>query len=377
MKGAAASSIYGSKAANGVVVITTHRGQSGAPQFDLTQRVGYSTPLRLLEHRRWTREEALVAFKDYDDVGRFFEDNDSPFFDNPAAVYDQRRPSYETTLSVRGGTPTTRYYASGTISDEQGIERNTGAGRQSLRINLDQDLGGGFDLSFVTAYNRSQNDRGWNNNCNNDGCHGYALSYIPSFIDIRQRTEDGTYINPAPYVGRQSNPLQLTELGVNHEETNRFTGALRAGWNAMERGDQSLRLIAGGGVDYFDQGNEIWSPNELYFEVPQNWPGESIRSGGRSLFHNWNLNAIHNLDRGGWSATTAAGLQFEDRRLTTSLIRTQNLLPGQRNVNRGTETTATENLERSGPSPSTSPNRCGCSTRGSSSRRECAPSGAA
>src|SRR6185436_3562975 len=40
LKGAAASAIYGSKASNGVILITTKRGRVGAPQFSVTQRVG-------------------------------------------------------------------------------------------------------------------------------------------------------------------------------------------------------------------------------------------------------------------------------------------------------------------------------------------------
>lgn len=347
LKGAAASSIYGSKAANGVVVITTTRGQTGAPQFNLVQRVGISTPLRLMESRKWTEEEAVEQFEGAEDaIRQFFADDPNPYHDNFAKVYDQRKPSYETTLSVRGGTESTRYFASGTVNREEGIERNTGAGRQSLRVNLDQTLGRLFDLGLSSAYNRNVNDRGWNNNCNNNGCHGYALSYVPSFIDISQRNADGTYINPDPYVAVQSNSLQLTELGINHEETNRFVGAVRLGWNAMDRVSQELRIVGAGGFDYFDQSNDIWSPNELYFEQTQTWPGEAIRSGGRNLAHNWNLNAIHSWDLGAWTATTSFGLQYEDRRLHTSMIRTQNLLPGQRNVNRGTETTATEALER-------------------------------
>ncbi len=352
LKGAAASSIYGSKAANGVVVITTVRGQSGAPQFNLTQRVGVNSPLRLMESRRWTEEEALAELTKEDDVAKrealrqFFQGNPNPFFDNYAKVYDQRKASYETLLDMRGGTETTRYYASGTVSREEGIERNTGAGRQSLRVNLDQQFGSGFDLSISSSFNRSENDRGWNNNCNNYGCHGYALAYTPSFIDISQKNDDGSWFNPGPYVGVNSNPLHLTEVAVNHEETNRFTGGATIGWNAFESGAQSLRVVAGGGVDIFDQSNEVWSPNELYFERNQTYPGEAIQSGGRSLFHNWNLNAIHNWDAGSWSAMTSFGLQYEDRRLETSLIRTQNLLPGQRNVNRGTETTVNESLEQ-------------------------------
>ena len=42
-KGGSAAAIYGSKATNGVVIITTKRGQAGKPQFGLTQRLGVFT----------------------------------------------------------------------------------------------------------------------------------------------------------------------------------------------------------------------------------------------------------------------------------------------------------------------------------------------
>ncbi|HSH45515.1 MAG TPA: TonB-dependent receptor plug domain-containing protein, partial [Longimicrobiales bacterium] len=57
LKGAAASSIYGSKASNGVVVITTNRGTVGEPEIRLTQRLGVSMPANLLESRRWNEAD--------------------------------------------------------------------------------------------------------------------------------------------------------------------------------------------------------------------------------------------------------------------------------------------------------------------------------
>jgi TonB-dependent starch-binding outer membrane protein SusC len=147
-------------------------------------------------------------------------------------------------------------------------------------------------------------------------------------------------------VGVQSNPIQLTELGVNDEETNRFTGGGTVNWDVFENSQQNFRLVAGGGLDVFDQRNDVWTPNELFFEQISALPGESVESGGRSLFYNWNLNGIHNYTGNGWSASTSFGIQYEDRRLNTYQIRTQNLLPGQRNVNRGTNVTANENLEQ-------------------------------
>jgi len=339
LKGAAASAIYGSKAANGVVIITTKRGQVGAPQINVTQRVGVYTPLRTLKARRWTEEEAVAK---YGEAARpFFQGNPSPFFDHYAQVYSNRRPSFETIADVRGGTESTRYFVSGAWKHDEGLERNTFATRQSLRANLDQALGSNMDLKVSTAFTRNENDRGWNNNCNNYGCHGYAIAYIPSFVDLTRRNPDGSF--PEPF-GVPSNPVQITELADNNEETLRFTGGVTLGWNAMDRSDQTLRIVVGGGVDAFDQRNDVWSPPELFYEQPQTRPGESIESGGRSLFYNWNVNAIHTFLARSFTASTSFGIQYEDQRLQTHLIRTEGLLPGQRNVNQGTFTTVNESL---------------------------------
>ena len=340
LKGAAASSIYGSKASNGVVVITTVRGQAGTPRVNVTQRFGVNTPLNLLEERRWTRDSAISQFGEA--AAPFFAGSANPYFDQMGQVYANRGLSHETLADLRGGTASTRYYVSAANKHDEGIELNTGADRQSLRVNVDQELGSNVTFGVSSVYTRNSNDRGWNNNCNNYGCHGYAIAYIPSFVSFDRRNADGTFI--APTVGVPSNPLQLTELGVNHEEANRFTGGGTLRWNAFNNDRQSLRFVAGGGLDVFNQSNEVWTPNDLFFEVPQALPGEAIESGGRSRFFNWNLNGVHSFTPGAFTATSSFGLQYEDRQLTTFNIRTQNLLPGQRNVDQGTNTTATENV---------------------------------
>lgn len=62
LKGAAASSIYGSKASNGVVVITTLRGQQGAPRVNVAQRFGTFDLLRKYEARCFSLADAVAAF---------------------------------------------------------------------------------------------------------------------------------------------------------------------------------------------------------------------------------------------------------------------------------------------------------------------------
>jgi len=62
LKGASASSIYGARAANGVIVITTKRGTAGPPRFNITQRVGSFQQLRTLGSRVFTLDEALAEY---------------------------------------------------------------------------------------------------------------------------------------------------------------------------------------------------------------------------------------------------------------------------------------------------------------------------
>lgn len=340
LKGAAASSIYGSKAANGVVIITTRRGQAGQTRVNVTQRLGQFSPTKTLESRRWTRTEAIEEYGD--GIAHWFDGNDSPYFNHFDQVYDNRKLSYETVADVSGGTETTRYFIGGTFKHDGGIERNTGFDRQGLRLNVDQGLGDKLKLKVSSVFNRSTNDRGWNNNCNNFACHGYAFAYTPSFVDYSARDANGNYITPD--WGIQVNPLQTTDLAKNHEETNRFTGGLNLDYEALSTDQQSLRLIFGGGLDAFQQNNDLWTPNELFFERPQTLPGASIEGDGASKFYNWNASAVHSYQGGGWSLNSSGGVQYEDRQLKTSRITTTNLVPGQRNVGQGTNTVGTENL---------------------------------
>ena len=349
LKGAAASSIYGSKAANGVVIITTRRGQMGRPRVSITQRLGQFTPLKTLESRRWTEAEATAAptAGGYGPaVAHWFEDDPNPYFNHFDKVFSNRSLSYETIADISGGNEDTRYFIAGTLKRDGGIEPNTGFERQSIRVNVDQNLGDRFDVRLSTVYNRSEHDRGWNNNCNNYACHGYAFAYTPSFVDLEKRDANGNLLQPD--WGIQANSIQTVALAVNHESTNRFTGGATLTYDLLQTPRHDLRLVAGGGIDAFNQINDLWTPNELFFEQPQSLPGEAIENNGTSQYYNWNVSAIHAWQPGsaGWSATTSAGLQFDDRRLQTSRARTNNLVPGQRNVGQGTNTVATENLSQ-------------------------------
>ena len=334
LKGAAAAAIYGSKAASGVVIIKTIRGAAGVTRVNVSQRVGTSDLMRRYEAR---------VFKDIPDAVASFGANAAAYlgthsltpYNHYEQVWGKKRVSYETVADVSGGTETTKYFMSATWKRDNAIEPGTGFGRQGLRVNVDQKLGSKVDIAVSSVFNRADNARGWGNNCNNYACFGYALAYIPSYVDLRKQA-DGSYINPASGGGVASNPLQTAELARNRAETYRFTGGTTITYRAFTNEKQSLRFVAAGGADLFNQNDEIWSPNELFYEAPQSRPGTSIQNNGKSRQMNWNVSGIHNFRSSKIDLTTSAGLQYEDRRLLTSRITTDNLVPGQQNVNQGT-----------------------------------------
>src|SRR5919112_6561054 len=111
LKGGSAAAIYGSKATNGVVVITTKRGQVGKPQFSISQRLGMFSRANQLGSRTFgTLDEALSVFSDTAAVTAAFQPGRSFNFEDE--LYGRQALSYETNANVSGGTENTKYYVS-------------------------------------------------------------------------------------------------------------------------------------------------------------------------------------------------------------------------------------------------------------------------
>jgi TonB-linked SusC/RagA family outer membrane protein len=345
LKGAAASSIYGSKAANGVVVITTNRGRVGKPKVNVTQRLGFYELLRGPGGgRAFTPASAFATFSEHDPgetpkldsavVQSYIVNGQLPYYDHLQEVAGNRPFAWETVADVSGGDDNTKYYISGAWTDNPGIVTNTFAKKQSLRLNLDQQLGSRFKLQASSAFTRNQTDRGITNNDNNGGSVTYALAYIPSFLPLLN--PDGSFREPeVTYL--QGNPVQTAALSTNDELVNRFTGAANLSFQAFTTERSSLKLVAAAGADIFNQKATVIAPPELFFQQTQANPGVSSLANGDSRFLNWNLNAIHTYTpaSASWRATTSVGSQYEDRNLNRSQVVAQGLIPGQTNINQG------------------------------------------
>jgi TonB-linked SusC/RagA family outer membrane protein len=330
LKGGSAAAIYGSKATNGVVIITTKRGQAGKPQFSLTQRVGMFSRANDLGRRSFeTLEEALTVYTDTALVTSIFQPGRT--FDIEDQIYGRQALSYETSASVSGGTEQTRYYVSGLVKNDEGIAINTGYEKQALRANLDQDLADWIQLSVNTNVIHSRSNRGLSNNDNAGTSPYLVFPFTPNFVDLAPTGEEITDFPLNPF--ERSNPIQTFSFLKNDEDTWRALGTLTARMSLIANPRHSLNVITIGGVDYFNQENDFVSPPELEFEPNDGQPGTVVL--GKSSNLNLNLavnsNYTYTPESGNFQSTTSLGVQYEDRDLDATRILARTLLSGQEN----------------------------------------------
>src|SRR5213078_3402969 len=145
LRGAAASSIYGSKAGNGVIIIKTNHGRAGKPRANITQRLGFFELQRGPGARVFDTTTALAQYGDAR-VRPYIVNGQLPFFDHLQEVAGNKPLSYETALDLSGGSENTRYFVSGGAKRDGAIVNNTFNERQSLRVNLDQTLSSRWSL---------------------------------------------------------------------------------------------------------------------------------------------------------------------------------------------------------------------------------------
>src|SRR5690606_23898600 len=143
LKDAASASIYGSRAANGVVIVTTKRGSAGKTSFHVNAYTGIQQVYRKME--MMNKEECIQYAKDARKAG----DLEYPdVFDTPEQLANtnwqdeifRRAPMSEIQLRAQGGTDRVQFAISGTALSQKGTIKGSGYQLATLRANLDASL---------------------------------------------------------------------------------------------------------------------------------------------------------------------------------------------------------------------------------------------
>lgn len=161
LKDASATAIYGSRGANGVIIITTKSGKKGDPKVEYNGNYGFQDVLKTMDllsayefvkfqlELNSTTAEALYTtgknktLDDYKSI-KGIDWQDQLF---------RTAPTQQHSVAVSGGSDNTQYYVSGSLNDEKGIIINSGFKRYQGKINLTQKINN--KLRFYTNANYS------------------------------------------------------------------------------------------------------------------------------------------------------------------------------------------------------------------------------
>lgn len=173
LKDAASASIFGSKAANGVILVETKKGIVGKPVFTYNSYIGKSEATMLPEMiNSWEYAEVINqvfvdagAAKRYSDadIAKFRSGEDPvnfPNFDHIGNLFNSGNGvSNRHDISVRGGSEQTQYMFSMGYYNENGIITKNDANRYNIRVNLDSRLNSKLKFSLKMAGNLNKNSQ--------------------------------------------------------------------------------------------------------------------------------------------------------------------------------------------------------------------------
>jgi TonB-linked SusC/RagA family outer membrane protein len=243
LKDAASAAIYGSKAANGVILITTKSGKSGEPVVSYMSDIGWQSPTQLPDYLG-SYDYAMLYNEALANSGKAskFDDNDIELFRNGTDPFGHPDTDWQdllyqgsgfvitNNLGISGGSEHTKYRASVNHQKQEGIIQHTGKNEYNGRLNLTVTPNKWLTTNMNLSY--TQMDREQPNN-----------AYVGGGIDqiIRQtnriapwipyKNEDGTYGtisdgNPIAWLdmGPQINFQRKTFVGIGSIQADLFEG---------------------------------------------------------------------------------------------------------------------------------------------------------
>jgi TonB-dependent starch-binding outer membrane protein SusC len=304
LKDAAATSIYGANASNGVIIITTKRGKAGKTKFN----IGYSTGLaKSINKIKW------LSGPQYHELVKemYLNDGRSPFdaellagsntINTPWFELVNRYSSYNNIdVDVSGGSDKTTFRLSGSYSKQQAIQKGNDYELLNFRLNLDHQLNNKFKL-LVTMAPTITKKKALN-----------VYSDVPIIPNAPAYNNDGSFYKFSNL--GVPNPLAVLDQNVNQHSGGSFNGNIKMEYAIAK----NLNLSTLVGMDGL--------LNKLnLFDSPKNATGES-KNGFAQIYDRTNFGWI-STSQINWAPTLkqinkfdiTAG--FEAREESTRLLR--------------------------------------------------------
>lgn len=161
LKDASATAIYGSRAANGVILVETKKGKTGKPVVSFNSSYGIQQVQKTIDVmnpydfvKYQTELNATAAANAYFINGKTLESYRNEEGINWQDQVFRQSPVTINNIALRGGTAQTKYAISGSIYDQKGIIINTGYSRYQGRVAIDQTINSKLKAGITTNYSR-------------------------------------------------------------------------------------------------------------------------------------------------------------------------------------------------------------------------------
>lgn len=282
LKDAASTAIYGSRAANGVVMITTKRGAEGKPEVTVNATTGINAITRKLSvlNASQYREAVLDSYN-------AMAQPEEPYF----TVIDSLSPmnngdvdwqselmrtarQHKINLAVRGGSKGAKYAWSSSYLDQDGVILNSNYKRLTSRLNVDFDVTDAIRIGQSISYTNGVNNR---TNAAGSGNNSIIRSLLIRPPVMSMYLPDGSLNG---YMVGQRNPIGMALYNTNLNKSNRIIGSQYVEVDVYE----DLKFRSHVNLDYISMKEDEFMPSILDYREGYNTGG--VRTSGNITWGN-------------------------------------------------------------------------------------------
>ncbi len=332
LKGAAAAALYGSRAADGVVLITTKKGSEGAVKVNFSSKYTYSYAASVPEL------QDVYGAGSYNEAGTLVTENvtsswgekiKGQSYDNIADFF-QGSNVWDNSFSVAGGHKNGNFYLSASRYDQQGVIPGTGYDKTTFRFNGEQKYGK-LTVGANVSYSLANTDKTLTSSGLYSGGGNGTMTALYGWSRDRQMSDwinsDGTKVQLFPNIAPESqveNPYWIINKNKMTDKNERITGAANISYEFTDW----LNLSARVGLDSYN--------NDAYtYIAPGGNVSEMYQSGRLSkskIKYNYlNTNVMLNFHKtwGDWDVAALVGSATESTdRFTNSMWGWNFTVPG-------------------------------------------------
>ena len=340
LKGAAAAALYGSRAADGVIIITTKKGVEGSVRVDVSSKLSTSWVTKLPEAQRqfgrgYYENNGVYNDLTYNSWGEPIAAN-ATLYDNIGTFF-QKGAVYDNNISVSSGNKNGSFYLSASNYDQAGIVPKTGYDKTTFRFNGEQKYGH-LTVNANVAYSISNTDKTLTSSgLYSGGGNGTmtALYRWPLTEDMsRYLKEDGSkyrlFENRIDLADDLENPYWIINKDKMTDQTKRMTGSLGGSFKITDWWDVSSRV----GYDQYTTDTYGYiAPGSVVNETYQNgrlsksdytytYMTSNIMSNFHKTFGDFDFNLLlgstaestkyHNQTHWGYNFITAGTISFSN-----------------------------------------------------------------